>query len=101
VFRNDGPLSDRPAQKLRKYTPAGFSWGSSGSGARLLAVALLLDVVGKDEAWSHYVAFTFQVVSTWPWDGPWEMSEADVLRWVGMQHRRENGRKEVMASSVR
>lgn len=93
------PLSPKRSQKVRNHSPTGFSWGFGGSGPAQLALALLLDVVGEEEARRHYQAFKWDVVSTWPQDGPWEISADEIRRWVGMQRRRDNGGLEVRAAS--
>jgi len=41
---NGAALSLQPAMEIYRGGPASFDWGSSGSGARLLAVGLLYGV---------------------------------------------------------
>jgi hypothetical protein len=101
VCRNHRPLSPKVSQKVRNHSPTGFSWGFGGSGPAQLALALLLGVVGREEAVGLYQAFKWDVVSTWPQDGPWEISEDGIRSWVRMQHARNNGRKGAMAATMR
>jgi hypothetical protein len=98
VFRNHRPLSPRRSLKVRNHSPTGFSWGFGGSGPAQLALALLLDVVGRDEAQRYYQAFKWEWVVNWPQDGPWEMCESEIRRWVGMMSRRNGVREEVGAA---
>lgn len=92
------PLSAKRSLRVRNHSPTGFSWGYGGSGPAQLALGLLLDVVGEEQALRYHQAFKWDVVSTWPQDGPWEISAAEIRRWVGMQHRRDNGGLEVKAA---
>jgi hypothetical protein len=96
VFRNHRPLSPKRSQRVRNHSPTGFSWGFGGSGPAQLALALLLDAVGRPEADAYYQRFKWDVVSLWPQDGRWELDAEAIRRWVGMQHRRDNGVKEVV-----
>lgn len=101
VYRNARPLSPRRSLRVRNHSPTGFSWGFGGSGPAQLALALLMDLVGDDEAVRQYQRFKWDVVSTWPQDGSWEIGEGEIFRWLGMQRRRDNGRKEGGAAIVR
>ena len=101
VWRNERPLSPKTSQKVWDHSLAGFSWGFGGSGPAQLALALLLDVVSKEEALRYHQAFKWDVVATWPQDGPWEISADEIRRWLAMQRRRDNGTKEVMSAVVR
>ena len=63
VFRDHRPLSPKVSQKVRNHSPTGFSWGFGGSGPAQLALALLLDVLDRDEAQLRYQAFKWDVVA--------------------------------------
>jgi len=98
VTKDSRFFSARPSRKVRNHSPTGFSWGFGGSGPAQLALALLMDLVGDDEALRQYQRFKWDVVSTWPQDGSWEISEREIRRWLGMQRRRDSGAKEVSAA---
>lgn len=82
VTRNGRPLSPKRSQRVWNHSPCGFSWGFGGSGPAQLALGLLMDAVGTDEARRCYQAFKWDVVAAWPQDGPWEISEAGIRRWA-------------------
>jgi hypothetical protein len=59
---------------LANKSPTGFSWGYSGSGPAQLALALLADVIGDDEALKMYQSFKSYFVAVLPaeWYAPEE-----------------------------
>lgn len=73
------PLATR--LDLRKHSPAGFEWGYAGSGPAQLALAVLADAVGATRAAPLYQAFKAQVVAALHGDR-WELTRAEVVRWV-------------------
>ncbi len=58
-----------------------FSWGSSDTGAHLLARAVMADAVGVEWADELAGAFTHDVVANLPQDG-FELRMADVAAWL-------------------
>src|SRR5438067_11422473 len=44
------PLPLEPSRELRNHGPTGFEWGYGGSGPAQLALALLADYLGDDNA---------------------------------------------------
>jgi hypothetical protein len=58
----------------------GFEWGYAGGGPAQLALAILSDVVGADEASVCYQRFKFEVVAKLPKER-WELSREEVLWW--------------------
>ncbi len=59
---------------LANKSPTGFSWGYSGSGPAQLALALLADVIGDEEALKMYQSFKSYFVAVLPaeWYAPEE-----------------------------
>jgi len=50
VTINGHPLDEKRSQKVWNRSPDGFNWGYGGSGPAQLALAILLEFVGKDLA---------------------------------------------------
>jgi hypothetical protein len=63
------------------HSPTGFAWGYGGSGPAQLALAILLEVAGKDLALRHYQRFKWDYVSQWPFgvDGTYEVP---IKAWI-------------------
>lgn len=60
---------------LRRHSPTGFSWGYSGSGPAQLALAIMADFLGDDNAAQRvYQAFKAEVVASLPQDEPWSLT---------------------------
>lgn len=59
---------------LVNKSPTGFSWGYSGSGPAQLALALLADAIGDEEALKMYQSFKSYFVAVLPaeWYAPEE-----------------------------
>lgn len=70
---------------LRNHSPTGPEWGCSGSGPAQLALAILSDAVGDDEALSCYQDFKFNVVCALPHDH-WELRRDEVAEWYAHHH---------------
>lgn len=74
----------------------GFEWGYHGSGPSQSAIAILADATG-DAALALALAYQFKIdiiagfpivtrhEQDWWWAQDWELSAADVLRWVREQ----------------
>ncbi len=80
VTVNDTPLD--PRFDLMIHSPTGFSWGYGGSGPAQLALAILADCVGPDDAIRFHQDFKWQVVCYWPLDQPWTINETDIQTWI-------------------
>lgn len=66
---------------LRDHS-SGFSWGYAGQGPTQLALAILADAIGPEDALRLYQLFKFRVIGPLPFDGGWELSLPDVLEHV-------------------
>lgn len=78
VVTVDGRPLD-PMLHIRSHSPTGFSWGYGGSGPSQLALAILVDLFGKDSIEAkHYQAFKWEVVSRMPKDRPWALAEEGI-----------------------
>jgi hypothetical protein len=67
-----------PRYDLWNHSPTGFEWGYSGSGPAQLALAILADHIGDDEAaLEAYQFFKFNVLASLPESG-WTLSSEDI-----------------------
>ena len=66
---------------IRAHSPTGFEWGYAGSGPAQLALALCVEVVGRDRAERSYQRVKDRLVATIH-DDAWMMSGARVLQVV-------------------
>ena len=82
-------LDAGPSQKLKNHSPNGFNWGYHGSGPSQLALALLLDVVGRAKALKHYQEFKRWHVACFS-DDEWAMSAKDIKFFVEERERRHD-----------
>lgn len=79
VFVNGQQLPLAPSLKVRNHSPTGFNWGYGGSGPAQLSLALLLDYFGDTgTAQRLYQDFKFRVVASWPQDGGWKITGAEI-----------------------
>lgn len=68
-----------PRYDLRNHSPTGFNWGYGGSGPAQLALALLADFLGDDEAALRgYQGFKFEVVAALPSGKAWTLTGREV-----------------------
>src|SRR5436190_15685640 len=66
-----------PRHDLQRLSPAGFEWTYEGAGPAQLALALLADHLGDDDAALRlYDAFMRAVVAEL--DNSWELNSADI-----------------------
>lgn len=73
-------LSPERSFSVRRHSPAGFNWGYCGSGPAQLALALLLDALGRVRPATHwYQTFKRQVVARFP--DQWVMTQEEILAW--------------------
>jgi len=76
VTVNGTPLN--PRLDLLNHSPTGFEWGYGGSGPAQLALALLADALGDDEAAIRlHHEFKWKVVATLPRDG-WTLTSDQI-----------------------
>lgn len=78
-------LKPRLSQVLINHSPDGFAWGYGGSGPSQLALAILLELYGKDEALLRYQDFKWDFIATLPKDGDWEIKGTDIQLWIDHQ----------------
>jgi hypothetical protein len=83
----DGAPLD-PQFDLAMHSPSGFSWGYGGSGPAQLAIAILADCIGPDEARCFYQDFKWQIVCKWELREPWTIAETAIRAWLD-QARKE------------
>lgn len=70
-----------PRFDLRNHSPSGFEWNYSGSGPAQLALAMLADALGDEQAQDLYQSFKARVIARLDGDR-WEMTAADVQQAV-------------------
>lgn len=79
---DDGRASPLPMRlDLRNHSPAGFNWGYGGSGPAQLALAILADALGAEDAQALYQQFKWGVIARLDGDD-WTITRADVEAWV-------------------
>lgn len=84
VDKGSFALTPDKSFRYRNHSPDGFEWGYGGSGPAQLALAILLEETGPDEACSYYQTFKFQIVAAFPKQG-WELSSQQVQNWLEKQ----------------
>lgn len=60
IIKDDAPqrkLSPKASQRIKNHSPDGFNWGYAGSGPAQLALALILEVSGREAALRCYHQF--------------------------------------------
>jgi hypothetical protein len=72
---NGAPLPLKDTEELR----GGSDWGSESNGAEILALSMLSDCCGDEQALTFAGEFTKDVASKLKPD--WEFSSEDVLQW--------------------
>lgn len=80
VCKDGEPLDPAPSQKLYNHSPDGFAWGYAGSGSAQLALALLLDVTGKERV-SLLLHQYFKAEHVATWDAVWIIETDQVKQW--------------------
>lgn len=91
VLRDNQELDPDPSLALRDHSPDGFNWGGTGSGCAQLALALLLDCVGKNLtgiylALELYTYFKEEVVANLP--NHFELPQSEIRAWIKAQEVR-------------
>src|SRR5262249_201909 len=67
---------------LWNHSPTGLEWGYGGSGPQQLALALLCDALGDDEAaLALYTTYKWEVVAKLLSAG-WEITRQEILNWA-------------------
>lgn len=89
VTKDGQRLSPARSQKLYNHSPNGFNWGYGGSGPAQMALALLLEETGKEEALASYQAFKWEVVAGLPDD--WTLTSEDIQRWLNSKRAAYSG----------
>jgi Family of unknown function (DUF6166) len=68
---------------LARHSPTGFEWGYAGSGPAQLALAILADALGDDQAALRlHQRFKFRIICALKRNAPWLLSEKQVLAAV-------------------
>lgn len=62
-------LDPKQSQAVRNHSPDGFNFGYGGSGPAQLALAILLDYIGKPPHAALYQAFKFKFIGSMPEPG--------------------------------
>jgi len=70
-----------PCLNLVNHSPDGFEWGYGGSGPAQLALAILVQCVGKEKALRHYHRFKHEVVSNLPRKG-WTLNSNEIIKTI-------------------
>jgi hypothetical protein len=71
-----------PRYDLKRLSPAGFEWTYEGAGPAQLALALLADHLGDDQAaLRHYEHFMREVVAAL--DNAWRLTSQDIDAALG------------------
>ena len=73
------PLDMRLDLRLHADRP---EWGYAGSGPAQLALALLADAIGDDEAMEHHQKFKRTVVAGLERER-WSLTQAEIRSWIG------------------
>lgn len=97
VYKNGKVFSPARSLKVANKSPDGFQWGYEGSGPAQLALALLLDVMGKKAALFWYQDFKRQVVGRW--GDSWAITCEEIRNWYETA-KKETGRDESELDAV-
>lgn len=77
----DGTVQDLPlCLEVYSHSPTGFSWGYNGSGPSQLALAILVDFMGKEDAVHLYHPFNDVFVRRW--GIAWSISSGEIEQWL-------------------
>jgi len=74
-------LDPRPSQKIRNHSPDGFDFGYAGNAPAQLALAILLDFMGKPPAPACYQAFKFYFLAPMSPEGG-TIHGAQIRNWL-------------------
>ena len=88
VLRDDGLLDPKYSQAVWNHSPDGFNWGYAGSGPAQLALALLLEETGREEAVRYHQDFKRDVVARMPKDKRWYLTSEAIQKWLAERRGR-------------
>lgn len=88
VTRNGFFFGPEQSFEVRRHSPDGFEWGYCGSGPAQLALALLLDCLGRDLAELWYQRFKREVVAKFDPRG-WLITSREIGEWLMKQLDKE------------
>lgn len=84
VFNRGGHFVEtRPLRHIERHSPDGFEWGYGGSGPADLALSILADLCGMENANEYYQEFKFRFVSRF--GNEWEIGEKEIVDWLEKQ----------------
>ena len=63
VWLDDMILLPLRSQEIVNHSPDGFCWGYGGSGPSQLALAILLELLSKEDAFYHYQDFKQRLIA--------------------------------------
>ncbi|HNP94242.1 MAG TPA: hypothetical protein PKJ63_01390 [Cyclobacteriaceae bacterium] len=66
VWLFEQELFPEESQKIRNHSPDGFAWGYNGSGPAQLALALCIELFGKEYGLQIYQDFKFWYIGSLP-----------------------------------
>jgi len=69
-----------PLKHIVEHSPTGFQWGYGGSGPADLALSILADCIGLDEARKHYQNFKWGFVANF--GNEWQMTDEQIKDWL-------------------
>ena len=69
---------------IMRHSPTGMSWGYGGSGPSDLALSLLTEVVGLEEAEKYYQKFKFDTVAKF--SDRWSITTDQIQDWLIENH---------------
>lgn len=75
---NGAPYELNPRFDVRNHSPTGFCWGYHGSGPAQLALAILCDYLGRDEALRYYQQFKDAAIATIPRENNFELTTTEI-----------------------
>lgn len=81
VLKGDGLLDPKYSLAVWNHSPSGFAWGYEGSGPAQLALALLLEETGREEAVKFHQDFKRDVVARMP-EGRWYLTSEAIQKWL-------------------
>ena len=71
-----------PLKHICVHSPDGFNWGYAGSGPADLALSLLTDIIGKDDAEKLYQSFKNDIITKLKMGNPWTTTEDEIIKWI-------------------
>lgn len=86
VFVNGTKLDIVPSQNVYNHSPTGFEWGYGGSGPSQLALAILLDLFGREIALQHYQQFKWDFIAPAREDG-FAITSLEIEAWLEKQQK--------------